>query len=112
VSDTDSERVKTNETMRSLVGEERNRSWSFFERILRLGVVNVVLSEEDDGGGNGGVSGGGFAGGSVCLEARRGVRRGNCFDRLVTGCGTSGTAGDRAEGMLLCDAQVNGCVVV
>jgi len=91
VSTTDSERVKTKDATRSLVGEERKRSWSFLERILRLGVVNAMLSVAG-GAGKGGVSGGGFAGASVCLEARRGVRRGSCLERPVTGCGVSGTA--------------------
>lgn len=86
--------------MRSLVGEARKRSWSFFDSILRLGLINLIVSNAG-GEGNGGVSGAGVAGASCCREARRGVRRGSLFESSVFGCGAAGSVGDIADGMLM-----------
>jgi len=61
------------------------------------------------GDGNGGVAGAGLAGASVCREDRRGVRRGNLFDRAVFGCGSSGSTGGMADGIMAGDGGVLIC---
>lgn len=76
MSRTESEMPNTKARMRVYVGEERKTSWSFGERIRRVGCVKEMLSS-DGGGGSGGVSGGGSEGGAGAFCLVRGTRRGS-----------------------------------
>lgn len=72
---TESERPKTNATRRVYVGEERKRSWSRGESILRIGTVKCMLSSAG-GEGSGGVAGAGSNDTEVDDLRWRGTRRG------------------------------------
>ena len=74
LSATDSERENTKERMREYVGDERKISWSWEDKIRRVGFWKTRL-ERFGGGGSFGVSGMGrgfFAGAFL-----RGMRRGS-----------------------------------
>lgn len=77
-SRTESVMEKMKEVMRVYVGEARKSSWSFGERIRRVGCWKVMLGGT---GGNEGVSGAGLVGRGVELVFRRGVSFGSFFDR-------------------------------
>lgn len=74
VSTIDSASPKTQAVTSLHVGEERNMSWSFLDRILREGVLNVQLEEVSGGVGRAGVSGMG-----VGLEGPERRFRGSSF---------------------------------
>jgi hypothetical protein len=74
VSTMDSANPKTQAVMSLHVGEERKMSWSFLDRILREGVLNVQLEEVSGGVGRAGVSGMG-----VGLEGPERRFRGSSF---------------------------------
>ena len=76
LSAADSEREKTKERMREYVGEERKISWSWEDKIRRVGFWKIRL-ERFGGGGSFGVSG---IGRGFCEGAfLRGMRRGSLF---------------------------------
>jgi len=76
---TESESPKTKARRREYVDEERKMSWSFLERILRVGTWKWT-SSSDGGGGRDGVAGAGSDDGADSLR-RRGRSRGIFSDR-------------------------------
>lgn len=88
VSWIESERVKTNDVTRSFVGDLRNVSWSFGDRIrlFSLEKVHDCSAASLGGHGSAGVGGAGFKGASSDALGRR---RGVSFGSLALRSGTA-----------------------